>query len=330
MSVTYFQREVWAKKIQDALEMKCRLIHNCTRDYEGDCEYAKTVRILGVGDPSVSGYHGTVDYENMSDVAQFLPIDFAEYFAFKVDDIDKAQSKPGLPEKYQQKSSSRLAQRRDINIGRLVAGKCISTMNEEKATYTKTTDNDVKLYKDYFIQKTDGDGNTLYKRVSKPVKANISSYYEITSGDYKTGAKNSNTATAKTQTAIKNAIDTGFVELNKRNCEDGINMEVDPATYMEFRNNLVELSTNNPEMIRQGKVGMYNNAPVTMSNAIYTDDSYKYCMLRTKNAIAFAGQINKVESMRLENSFSDGIRGLDTYGMNIISQDELQVVKIPV
>ena len=118
MSVTYFQREVWAKKIQDALEMKCRLIHNCTRDYEGDCEYAKTVRILGVGDPSISGYHGTVDYENMSDVAQWLPIDFAEYFAFKVDDIDKAQSQPGLPEKYQQKASSRLAQRRDINIGR--------------------------------------------------------------------------------------------------------------------------------------------------------------------------------------------------------------------
>ncbi len=330
MSVTYFQREVWAKKIQDALEMKCRLIHNCTRDYEGDCEYAKTVRILGVGDPSISGYHGTVVYENMSDVAQWLPIDFAEYFAFKVDDIDKAQSQPGLPEKYQEKASSRLAQRRDINIGRLVAGKCISTMKEESATYAKTTDTDIKTYKDYFIEQTDSEGNKTYKRVSKPLRANIGSYYEITTGEYKTGATYSNTASGKTQAAIKTAIDTGFVELNKRNCEDGINMEIDPQTYMDFRNNLIELSTNNPEMIRQGKVGMYNNAPVTMSNAIYTDDTHKYCMLRTKHAIAFAGQINKVESMRLEGSFSDGIRGLDTYGMNIIAQDELQVVKIPV
>lgn len=330
MSVNYFQREVWSKKIQDSLELKCRLIHNCTREYEGDCEYAKTVRILGVGDPTVSGYHGTVEYENMSDTAQYLPIDFAEYFAFKVEDIDKAQSQPGLPEKYQQKSSSRLAQRRDINIGRLVAGKCISTMKEETATYGKTSDTDVKLYKDYFIQKEDEDGNIIYKRVSKPVKVNIGNYYEITSGEYKDGAKNSNTASGKTQTAIKTAIDNGFVALNLRNCEDGINMEIDPQTYMDFRNNLIELSTNNPEMLRQGRVGMYNNAPVTMSNAIYTDDSYKYCMLRTKNAIAFVGQINKVESMRLEKSFSDGIRGLDTYGMNIISQDELQVVKIPV
>lgn len=329
MSVTYFQREVWSKKIQDALELKCRLIHNCTRDYEGDCEYAKTVRILGVGDPSVSGYHGEVDYESMSDTAQWLPIDFAEYFAFKVDDIDKAQSQPGLPEKYQNKASSRLAQRRDINIGRLVAGKCISTKEEENATYTLTSDTDIAAYKDYFIKKTDSEGNDVYKRVAKPVVANISNYYEITNGTYKPGAVNTNTASGKTQANIKAAIDAGFVALNLRNCEDGINMEIDPDTYMNFRNNLIELSTNNPEMIRRGKVGMYNNAPVTMSNAIYNDGSYKWCMLRTKSAIAFAGQINKVESMRLENSFSDGIRGLDTYGMSIIAQDELQVVKIP-
>ena len=52
-------------------------------------------------------------------------------------------------------------------------------------------------------------------------------------------------------------------------------------------------------------------------------------MIRTKNAIAFAGQINEVEAMRLEGAFADGIRGLDTYGMDIIAQDELQVVKIP-
>lgn len=329
MAVTYFQREVWAKKIQDALEMKCRLIHNCTRDYEGDCEYAKTVRILGVGDPTVSGYHGEVTYEEMSDLGQYLPIDFAEYFAFKVDDIDKAQSQPGLPEKFQAKASSRLAQRRDINIGRLVAGKCISTMEEEKATYGLTTDTEIQAYKDYYTATTDSNGNTVYKRVAKPVVANIANYYEITSGTYKDGATNSNTATGKTQTAIKSAIDDGFVALNQRNCEDGINMEIDPETYMNFRNNLIELSTNNPEMLRKGKVGMYNNAPVTMSNAIYNDGSYKYCMLRTKHAIAFAGQINKVESMRLENSFADGVRGLDTYGMNIIAQDELQVVKIP-
>ena len=329
MAVQFFQREVWAKKIQDALEMKCKLIKNCTREYEGDCEYAKTVRILGVGDPMTSGYQGYVEYEDMQDLAQWLPIDFAEFFSFKVDDIDKAQSKPGLPQKYQQKAVNRLAQRRDINIGRLIAGKCISTIEEGKATYALTEDEAIAPYKDYFIKKTVGQ-STIYQRVAKPVVDDIASYYEITSGTYKTGAANITTATGKTQAAIKTAIDDAIVALRERNFDgDGV-IEVTPAIYKEFKNNLIELSTNNPELIRRGVVGMYDTYEVVMSNALYTDATHRWCMARSKTAIAFAGQINNVESMRLQNSFADGIRGLDTYGMSIIAQDELQAIKIPV
>lgn len=329
MAVTFFQREVWAKKIQDALEMKCKLVKNCTREYEGDCEYAKTVRILGVGDPMTSGYQGHVEYEDMEDLAQWLPIDFAEYFSFRVDDIDKAQSKPGLPQKYQQKAVNRLAQRRDINVGRLIAGKCISTIEEGKATYALTEDEAILPYKDYFIKKTVGE-KTIYQRVAKPVVGDIASYYEITNGTYKTGATNITTASGKTQSAIKTAIDTAIVALRERNFDgDGV-IEITPAIYMEFKNNLIELSTNNPELIRRGVVGMYDTYEVVMSNALYTDKTHRWCMARSKTAIAFAGQINKVESMRLENSFADGIRGLDTYGMSIIAQDELQAIKVPV
>lgn len=329
MAVSNFIQTIWSKKIQKDIEMKTKLIDFCTRKYEGDVKFANTVKILGVGDPRVTGYNGIVDYEEMSDVGQYLPIDFQEYFSFKVDDINKAQSVPGLPERYQSKASSRLAQRRDINIGRLPAGKCISTLAEKTATYAATSDSAIVPGKDYFLQKTDASSNTYYERVAKPVAANLSSYYEITSGTYKTGATNVTTASAKTQAGIKTAIDSAFVALNLRNVDSGIRMEIDPETYMTFKNNLTELSTNNPELIRKGHVGMYNNADVVMSNAIYNDGSYKWCMLRTEDAIAFAGQINEVEALRLEGTFGDGIRGLDVYGMSIISQDELEAVKIP-
>lgn len=324
MSVEFFQREVWSKKIQDDLEMKVKLVPNCTRAYEGDAEYAKTVRILGVGDPTISGYQGKVEYEEMSDSDQLLNIDFAEYFSFAVKDIDKAQSMPGLPQKYQAKATNRLAQRRDINVARLVAGKCISTIEEGKATYAKTTDTAIKLYKDYFVL-----SNGKYKRVAKPVVDNIGDYYEITKGTYKTGAKNISTASAKTQSAVKAIIDDAIVALRERNFDVGGVIEIDPYTYNIFKNNLIELSTNNPELIRKGVVGMYDNFEVIMSNAIYKDDSHRWCIIRSKEAIAFVGQINEVESLRLQDSFSDGIRGLDTYGMEIIAQDELQAVKIP-
>lgn len=328
MAVSNFIQQVWSRKIQKSLEMKTKLVDYCTREYEGDIKYASAVKILGVGDPRITGYNGEVNYEDMNDVGQMLPIDFQEYFAFKVDDINKAQSVPGLPERYQSKSSSRLAQRRDINIGRLVAGACISTKNELVATYTLTQDTAVLPYKDYFIRKGQA-GAYKYERVAKPTTAGLTSYYEITNGTYKTGATNITTASAKTQAGIKSAIDDAFVALNLRNCDFGLRVEVDPATYMTFKNNIVEFSTNNPEMIRKGIVGRYNDADVVMSNAIYNNGSYKFCMIRTKNAIAFVGQIQKVEALRLENSFADGIRGLDVYGMNIIAQDELEVVKIP-
>ncbi len=326
MSVQYFQQEIWSKKIQDALELEGRLVRHCTRDYEGDAQYAKTVRILGIGDPKVDAYNGTVTYEDMDDIKQNLDIDIQEYFSFKVDDIDKAQSMPGLPEKYQAKAVKRLNQRREINVGRLVAGKCVNTANEIAGTYAATQDAAIIPYKDYYTK----TGN-VYNRVKKPVLADIANYYELTTGTtFKAGASNVTTSSGKTQANIKTAIDTGLTNLRIRNNEDGGFLEIDPTTYMTFKNNLVELSTNNPEMIRRGVVGMYDDYEVTRTNAICNDGSYRWCFAHSGKAIAFVGQINKVEALRLENTFGDGIRGLDTFGLKIIAQDELEAIKIPV
>ena len=103
MAVTNFIQTIWSKKIQDDLELKCKLVDNCLRDYEGDCKYAQSVKILGVGEPTIGDYDNTKDIniEDLSDKGQILTIDQAKYFAFYVDDVDKAQSVPGLPEKYQ-------------------------------------------------------------------------------------------------------------------------------------------------------------------------------------------------------------------------------------
>ncbi len=329
MSVQNFLREVWSKNIQDELELKGQLTNHCTREYEGDCEYAKTVRILGVGDPTVNSYTGTVEYEELSDKKQNLDIDIQEYFAFVVDDIDKAQSQPGLPEKYQEKSSKRLSQRRELNVGRLIAGKCLSTEEEEKATKAITTDKAIVLYKDYYVQEVK-DGKTKYKRVAKPDVKNIANYYEITTANYKEGAVNITNASSKTKSEVKKAIDSALVNLRLRNNEEGGFLEIDPASYGLFKDELIEMDTNNSEMIRRGAVGMYDNYVVTRTNALYRDKTHVWCYAHSGKAIAFVAQINKVEALRLEGTFGDGIRGLDTYGMKIIAQDELEAIKIPI
>ena len=104
MAVTNFIQSIWSKKIQDDLELKTKLVQNCLRDYEGDCKYAGSVKILGVGEPTIGKYDGSKDItiEEMSDKGQLLSIDQANYFAFYVDDVNQAQSVPGLKEKYQE------------------------------------------------------------------------------------------------------------------------------------------------------------------------------------------------------------------------------------
>lgn len=283
MSVQYFQQTIWSKKIQDDLEEKCKLVQDCTREYEGDCKYANTVRILAVGDPTIGNYTGKdINIEEMTDSMQELKIDVQKYFAFEVKDVDKAQSVPGLPEKYQQKAMRKLALTREKFIGALVAGKAQSSADEEAKNDT-----------------------------------------------YKEGAKTVITATGKTQTAIKTALDDAIIALREKNFDDAGIIEIDPRTYKTFKDNLIELKTANDELIKRGVVGQYDNYDVKSTNNVYRDDTHVYCIVRSNMAIAFAGQINEVEAGRMEKRFSDYVRGLDTYGAKIIAQDELVCVKIP-
>ena len=121
MAVTNFIQTIWSKHILDDLELECKLVHNCLRQYEGDVKYARSVKILGVGKPTIRKYDGTaITVEPMSDKGQQLDIDQQNYFAFHVDDVDQAQSVPGLAEEYRRLSVEGLAIERDTYIANLI------------------------------------------------------------------------------------------------------------------------------------------------------------------------------------------------------------------
>lgn len=267
MAVTNFIQTIWSKKIQDDLELKCKLVDNCLRDYEGDVKYAQSVKILGVGEPTIGAYDGSQDItiEEMSDKGQVLTIDQANYFAFYVDDVNQAQSVPGLKERYQEKAVHGLAVKRDTYVANLIKG----------------------------------------------VTANAT------------------TADGLTEDGVKEALDAAIVALRERNFDEEGVIEITPAVYNVFKNHLITLSTNNPELIKKGVVGVYDGFDVIMSNNMAKDDSHAYCCVRGKKAIAFAGQINEVEALRAEKRFKDIIRGLDTFGAKVIDEARIQVVKVP-
>lgn len=284
MAVTHFIQTIWSKKIQDDLEEKCKLVQDCTREYEGDCKYANTVKILAVGDPTISDYTGKtpINYEEMNDDSQDLVIDVQKSFSFRVNDVDKAQSVPGLPEKYQQKAMRGLALAREKFIGALVAGKAQSSADAEAKNST-----------------------------------------------YKTGATTIITAESNSRADIKAAIDEAIITLREKNFDDAGIVEIDPRTYKTFKDELIEMKTANDELIKRGIVGQYDSYDVKSTNNVYRDGTHVYCIVRSDKAIAFAGQINEVEAGRMQDYFSDYVRGLDTYGAKIIAQKELVCVKIP-
>ena len=267
MAVTNFIQSIWSKKIQDDLELKCKLVDSCLRDYEGDVKQAQSVKILGVGEPTIGTYNSgeDIDIEEMSDKGQILTIDQANYFAFYVDDVNQAQSVPGLKEKYQEKAVHGLAIKRDSYVANLIKS-----------------------------------------------------------------ASNVTTASSLSKEDVKVAIDAAIVALRERNFDEEGVIEITPAVYNVFKNELITLSTNNPEYIKKGIVGVYDDFNVIMSNNMAKDSSYAYCCARGKKAIAFAGQITEVEALRAEKRFKDIIRGLDTFGAKVIDEARIQVIKVPV
>lgn len=137
------------------------------------------------------------------------------------------------------------------------------------------------------------------------------------------------TTEIKTAAAAKTAIDTAILTLRENDVEIGMEVviEIPYWVYLLFKDKLVELKTNNDELINKGIVGMYDNCLVRTTNNLYNDGTDYYAMVRTKDAIAFAGGIDKTEAYRPETLFSDAMKGLNTFGAKVVRPKEIYVIK---
>lgn len=261
--LTNFIPSVWAKKILDRLKEECKLVDNCWQQYEGEISHAGSVHILGIGSVTVADYTGEVTYSPLTDAGQILYIDQAKYFALEFDDVERAQTMPGLWEGTREEAVHRLAVERDKYVAEQIAG----------GSHKTTIDSlDVK--------------------------------------------------------EVKKGIDAGIVALKKRNFAEDAVIELSPEVASAFLSEITELSTNNPDYIKKGVIGFYRGYKVVEVNTLKEAGGKVYCAIRGKKAVAFAGQITKVEALRLEGKFADAVRGLDVYGAKIIDNDRLQVLVV--
>jgi hypothetical protein len=84
--------------------------------------------------------------------------------------------------------------------------------------------------------------------------------------------------------------------------------------------------------LRNGKVGMVDRFNVYQSNMLYTpgsgaDAGYTHVLAGHPKAISFASQFTSAETVRLETTFGDAVRGLKVFGSKVVVPDALCVGK---
>lgn len=280
MAITNFQQTIWSKKIQKQLETITSLKDHCDFQFEGEIKFAKEVKILGVVRPTIRTYvMGTpLTREAGTDSSQMLKIDQFRYFDFEVEDIDKAQSVPGLIEALTKEATTGLSEEAD---------KYVASLMKAEAE----------------------DSNSL---VSKAAATDISG---VTDGGIA-------------------LIEGGFKKLYENNCKVNANyyLEINPEWYTILRPYIIELDTNNSDLIKKGFVGKYGNANISIENLLATatvsSQSCTLACLRTSKAIAFAGQIDKVEAYRPHDAFQDALKGLYVFGAKVVRPEQMYLFPI--
>ncbi|NLB80944.1 MAG: hypothetical protein GX800_04895 [Clostridiaceae bacterium] len=269
MAYANFKATVWSKYIQHELETKAILSDWCNKKFEGEAKHNEMVKILGVGKPTIGNYVGTTigSPETLEDSSTFLKIDQAKYFNFMVDDVDRAQSQPGLMEALMKETTRAMALERD---------KHIATMALEAGTTSSG----------------------------------------VTQVDSATDAKQ--------------AIDAGILALRELDVDSSMEVviEIPWFVYNYFRDQLVTDKTDNDELVKKGIIAMYDGCYVRPTNNLYVSGTDYYAMVRTKDAIAFASGIDKVEAYRPETLFSDAIKGLNTFGAKVVRPKELYAMRV--
>lgn len=95
MAVNNFIPTIWSARILTALARNAVATAITNRDYEGEVRRAgDSVKITNFADPTIGDYtpHTDITIEAVDDATQSLLIDQSKYFAFEVDDVEKAQS----------------------------------------------------------------------------------------------------------------------------------------------------------------------------------------------------------------------------------------------
>lgn len=328
-----FSPVIYSQKVQKAFR-KSSVVEDITNtDYMGEiANYGDSVRIIKEPEITVSSYaRGTaVAAQNLSDADFSLIVDQANYYMFKLDDIEQAHSHVNFMDLATDRAAYRLRDTFDAEVLGYLAGweddgsggwQRRTAVNGTKADATAGND---ELLAANSLDITDFGGSDLgvaSEVTSIPVAAGggasgISSPLEIL-----------NRMARLMDQANVDTADRWFV--------------ADPVFYeilMDEDSKFVNADFGGGEEIRNGRVGeglirgfrVYksNNLPyegtgpgTSLSTGSETD--FGIVVAGHQSAVATAQQLNKTEAYRDPDSFADIVRGMQLYGRKILRPEAI-------
>ena len=336
-----FSPVIYSKKVQLAFR-KSTVVGDITNsDYFGEiANQGDTVKIIKEPEISVSAYARgtTVAAQDLTDTDFSLVVDKANYFAFKMDDIEEAHSHVNFMDLATNRAAYRLADQHDQEVLGYLSGYAQSALHGVADT-VNTTVNGTKA------NSTAGSDELLAAN-----KLDMSDFGNITTTPSAGTTGDSIPVGARLPGAT--ALPTAYVSPTMLVARMGRLLDVQSVdkagrwivispemmeVLMDEDSRLLNADFGDSGGLRNGlvlnnwngfRVYVSNNLPSVGTGAGTTgttaqDDNYGVIVAGHDSAVATAEQINKTETYRDPDSFADIVRGMHLYGRKILRPEAL-------
>lgn len=123
MAITNFVTTIWSETLLNELEKEYIGVRNCNREFDGEIKAkGDSVKVCGIKAVSVFNYIKNLPLQGaqvLDDKSIRIYADTAYGFNFQIDDIDKAQTVPGVMKAAMRQAASALANEADKYVYRL-------------------------------------------------------------------------------------------------------------------------------------------------------------------------------------------------------------------
>ena len=332
-----FSPIIYSKQAQIALRKAAVTNAITNNSYFGEiANQGDTVRIQKEPDVTVNALqrHTGITVEKLDDSDFSLTIDQANYFAFKMDDIEEQFSNVDFTSLAADRAAYKMADAMDADVlsylsGHTAAGAHITSSSGDKQTaltatgeYIAANHLDATDFSSLTISgsATAGDSVPLAPRLPGATALSATTVSPLTV--VARMARKMDTASVDSRGRWI-CVDPVFVEMLKDEDSRVLNADFGGSGLMNglVLNNLhgfrVYVSTNLPA----------KGTGAGTSGTTAQDANYGVIVAGQDDAVASAEQINKVENYRDPDSFADIVRGMHLYGRKILRPEALLTVR---